>query len=210
MIHIKRIVVVLARQRVLIETSDRGSLGDWKDRDGYRVCYLALICSLASLLTMSESTSLNTFAEIHHSWASRVIVPTSALGLDVHIGSEKVGLAVVMLVVDYTFDFALVGYTKEPNTDLVGKEAASLSRYAFTTGSGFLGELKPVDEGSELMAVIHGCGSLSADTKANQFCRGRNLKYTPKETVFGAFAKGAWIYSANGTASLLAGNQLNL
>ncbi|GJY48664.1 hypothetical protein Tco_0438620 [Tanacetum coccineum] len=30
-------------------------------------------------------------------------------------------MAVVMLVVDDKFDFALVGYTKERNTDLVGK-----------------------------------------------------------------------------------------
>ncbi|GJX34464.1 retrovirus-related pol polyprotein from transposon TNT 1-94 [Tanacetum coccineum] len=36
-------------------------------------------------------------------------------------GMEKIGLAAVMLVVDDKFDFALVGYTKERNTDLVGK-----------------------------------------------------------------------------------------
>ncbi|GJR50307.1 putative reverse transcriptase domain-containing protein [Tanacetum coccineum] len=35
--------------------------------------------------------------------------------------SEKIGLAAVMLVVDDKFDFALVGYTKERNTDLVGE-----------------------------------------------------------------------------------------
>nr|GFC62080.1 hypothetical protein [Tanacetum cinerariifolium] len=36
-------------------------------------------------------------------------------------GSEKIGLAAAMLVVDDKFDFALVGYTKERNTNLVGK-----------------------------------------------------------------------------------------
>ncbi|GJZ02170.1 hypothetical protein Tco_0520131 [Tanacetum coccineum] len=35
-------------------------------------------------------------------------------------GSEKIGLAVVMPDVDDSFDFALVGYTKESNTNLVG------------------------------------------------------------------------------------------
>nr|GEU95877.1 non-specific lipid-transfer protein 2-like [Tanacetum cinerariifolium] len=61
---------------------------------------------------------------------------------------NEIGLAAVMLVVDDTFDFALVGYTKEPNTDLVGKGAEGCYKLFFGWGGGSAGvEVhKPVNQ----------------------------------------------------------------